>query len=93
MTDTSLDDLGPVDYLVVEFPAGASNYGAAHTEVNNPKREGAECARRRAPGFGRPASSGGYGWLARIECTSAPSVIVDVKKLITLLPVIVSSPM
>ena len=25
MTDTSLDDLGPVDYLVVEFPAGASN--------------------------------------------------------------------
>src|SRR5215218_2436819 len=26
MTDTSLDDLGPVDYLVVEFPAGASNF-------------------------------------------------------------------
>ena len=25
MSDTSLDDLGPVDYLVVEFPAGASN--------------------------------------------------------------------
>jgi Family of unknown function (DUF6325) len=25
-TDTSLDDLGPVDYLVVEFPAGASNF-------------------------------------------------------------------
>jgi hypothetical protein len=23
---TSLDDLGPVDYLVVEFPAGASNF-------------------------------------------------------------------
>src|SRR4051794_27990383 len=26
MTETSLDDLGPVDYLIVEFPAGASNF-------------------------------------------------------------------
>jgi fructosamine-3-kinase len=26
MTETSLDDLGPVDYLVVEFPAGAKNF-------------------------------------------------------------------
>ena len=26
MTDTTLDDLEPVDYLVVEFPAGASNF-------------------------------------------------------------------
>ena len=26
MTDVSLDELGPVDYLVVEFPAGASNF-------------------------------------------------------------------
>ena len=26
MTGASLDDLGPVDYLVVEFPAGASNF-------------------------------------------------------------------
>ena len=26
MTDTSLDELGPVDYLVVEFPPGASNF-------------------------------------------------------------------
>ena len=26
MTDRSLDELGPVDYLVVEFPAGASNF-------------------------------------------------------------------
>src|SRR4051794_35336670 len=26
MTDKSLDALGPVDYLVVEFPAGASNF-------------------------------------------------------------------
>ena len=25
-TDTSLDELGPVDYIVVEFPAGASNF-------------------------------------------------------------------
>src|SRR5437764_4677314 len=24
--DTSLDELGPVDYLIVEFPAGASNF-------------------------------------------------------------------
>ena len=26
MADTALDELGPVDYLVVEFPAGASNF-------------------------------------------------------------------
>jgi hypothetical protein len=26
MTNTSLDSLGPIDYLVVEFPAGASNF-------------------------------------------------------------------
>ncbi len=26
MTETSLDELGPVDYLIVEFPAGASNF-------------------------------------------------------------------
>jgi hypothetical protein len=26
MTQTTLNDLGPVDYLVVEFPAGASNF-------------------------------------------------------------------
>jgi hypothetical protein len=26
MTDVSLDELGPVGYLVVEFPAGASNF-------------------------------------------------------------------
>ena len=26
MTDRSIDDLGPVDYLIVEFPAGAQNF-------------------------------------------------------------------
>jgi hypothetical protein len=26
MTETSVDELGPVDYVVVEFPAGASNF-------------------------------------------------------------------
>jgi uncharacterized protein DUF6325 len=26
MTERSLDELGPVDYIVVEFPAGASNF-------------------------------------------------------------------
>jgi hypothetical protein len=26
MTDRSLDDLGPVDYLVIEFPAGKFNF-------------------------------------------------------------------
>ena len=26
MTEGSLDELGPVDYVVVEFPAGASNF-------------------------------------------------------------------
>ena len=34
MTDVSLDELGPVDYLVVEFPAGASNFtGEMATEL------------------------------------------------------------
>ena len=26
MTEISLDELGPIDYVVVEFPAGASNF-------------------------------------------------------------------
>ena len=26
MTDTPLDELGPIDYVVVEFPAGAQNF-------------------------------------------------------------------
>ncbi|HWG61299.1 MAG TPA: DUF6325 family protein [Streptosporangiaceae bacterium] len=26
MTEVSLDELGPVDYVVIEFPAGASNF-------------------------------------------------------------------
>jgi hypothetical protein len=26
MTDVSLDSLGPIDYVVVEFPAGSSNF-------------------------------------------------------------------
>ena len=26
VTHTSLEELGPVDYLVVEFPVGASNF-------------------------------------------------------------------
>ena len=26
MTDVSLDELGPIDYVVVEFPAGQSNF-------------------------------------------------------------------
>jgi len=34
MTQTSLDELGPVDYLVVEFPAGESNFtGEMATEL------------------------------------------------------------
>jgi hypothetical protein len=34
MTERSLDELGPVDYLVVEFPAGASNFtGESATEL------------------------------------------------------------
>ena len=32
MTDVSIDELGPVDYLVVEFPAGASNFTGEMTE-------------------------------------------------------------
>jgi hypothetical protein len=34
MTTPSLDELGPVDYVVVEFPAGASNFtGEMATEL------------------------------------------------------------
>ena len=34
MTEPSLDELGPVDYIVVEFPAGASNFtGEMATEL------------------------------------------------------------
>lgn len=34
MTETSLDELGPVDYLIVEFPAGATNFtGEMATEL------------------------------------------------------------
>lgn len=34
MTQTSLDELGPVDYVVVEFPAGKSNFtGEMATEL------------------------------------------------------------
>ena len=34
MTDRTLDELGPVDYLVVEFPAGAQNFtGEAAAEL------------------------------------------------------------
>jgi uncharacterized protein DUF6325 len=32
MTNTPLDELGPVDYIVVEFPAGASNFTGEMTE-------------------------------------------------------------
>jgi hypothetical protein len=34
MADTNLDELGPIDYLVVEFPPGQSNFsGAMATEL------------------------------------------------------------
>src|SRR5688572_33244271 len=34
MTDRSIDELGPVDYLVVEFPAGQQNFtGEAAEEL------------------------------------------------------------
>jgi hypothetical protein len=34
MSETSLDELGPVDYVVVEFPAGTSNFtGEMATEL------------------------------------------------------------
>ena len=32
MTDVSINELGPVDYLIVEFPAGASNFTGEMTE-------------------------------------------------------------
>jgi len=33
MTETSLDELGPVDYLVVEFPEGASTFTGEMSEA------------------------------------------------------------
>ena len=34
MTDVNLDELGPIDYVVVEFPAGAANFtGEMVTEL------------------------------------------------------------
>ena len=34
MTDRTIDDLGPIDYLVVEFPAGQQNFtGEAASEL------------------------------------------------------------
>ncbi len=34
MSESSLDELGPVDYLIIEFPAGASNFtGEMATEL------------------------------------------------------------
>ena len=34
MTDLEINELGPIDYLVVEFPAGASNFtGEMATEI------------------------------------------------------------
>jgi hypothetical protein len=44
MTGTSLDDLGPVDYLVVEFRAGASNFTGEMT---------ADCSRWSMPNLDR----------------------------------------
>ena len=36
MTERSLDELGPVDYLVVEFPAGKANFsGEMANELSN----------------------------------------------------------
>lgn len=32
MSDVSLDSLGPIDYLVVEFPAGSTNFTGAMAE-------------------------------------------------------------
>jgi hypothetical protein len=50
-------------------------------------RSGVRPARlRRGAGRSRTAPRTHQGWLARRECTSAPSLIVDEKKLITSLP-------
>jgi hypothetical protein len=43
MADTSLDDLGPVDYLVVEFPAPVAKTAVVAAAVT-PGRPG--CRRR-----------------------------------------------
>ncbi len=41
MSDETIDDLGPVDYLVVEFPAGQSNFnGEMATELAALNRAG-----------------------------------------------------
>ena len=32
MNDTAMDELGPIDYLVVEFPAGKADFSGAMAE-------------------------------------------------------------
>ena len=35
MTSTPFDELGPVDYVVVAFPAGAKNFTVLHFEIRD----------------------------------------------------------
>ena len=49
MTERSLDELGPVDYFIVEFPAGAQNFSG---EGIRRTREAARV--RHHPGHGHP---------------------------------------
>ena len=55
MTETALDEVGPVDYVVVEFPAGASNavVAAAVTPGPAPVAKTAVVAAAVTPGRGR----------------------------------------
>ena len=72
MTDRSLDELGPVDYLIVEFPAGAQNFtGEGADELAAAPR------RRDHPGHGHPdprEGRGRHGRWPRSWATSTTSV-------------------
>ena len=44
MTDEVMDELGPIDYLVVEFPAGKSDFSGATAEKLKELVEVGRCA-------------------------------------------------
>ena len=62
MTDTALDELGPVDYLIVEFPVGASNSRTAALPVLRCNPRMARCGPSATVGgmtSGRPSAGAG----------------------------------
>jgi hypothetical protein len=60
MTEVSLDELGPVDYLVVECPAGASSFTGERAAME-PGKHGWGAHLREPVGGGLRVSSTAFG--------------------------------